>query len=322
MSDNRFFGNNCNASYFKKWADTIKEKLNFSSVKIGIPAGQDEELFDGSMYIEEPIGDVFKTIITSSAITESLTHKDSFSSGWNKLFIVYSCGDLIIQNQNHREFINPGDALLLPSCEKFDITSFSKRQTVSIIMDVNNILGDTNYTLEDISWIKTSKLTYGDEINRLLLNYHTNHGDRFALKNTKALMSLLSLEFESCGKLCFENFYLNKNISMIFDFIKKNIKNSDLCLSTVADYFKISERMVQYTLSAYGVTFCDFVASERCQLLAKKIISNPYVMVDVYIYESGFNSIATANRQFKKRFNETPRKFQEKQKNNLHVHHV
>ncbi|EIA0288171.1 AraC family transcriptional regulator, partial [Escherichia coli] len=87
-----------------------------------------------------------------------------------------------------------------------------------------------------------------------------------------------------------------------------------LCLSSVAHFFNVSERMVQYILSEYNIKFSDFVANERCRLLANKIMNDPYMNVDVHIYESGFNSIASANRQFKNRLGETPRKYQERQK--------
>ncbi|EDA0293216.1 AraC family transcriptional regulator, partial [Salmonella enterica] len=73
-------------------------------------------------------------------------------------------------------------------------------------------------------------------------------------------------------------------------------------------------RMIQYMLSEHGIKFSEFVANERCRLLAKKITNDPFMNVNVHIYESGFNSIATANRQFKVRFGYTPKRYQERQK--------
>ena len=132
------------------------------------------------------------------------------------------------------------------------------------------------------------------------------------------MISLLSLELESHDKAYLGKINSDDKLTPLIYFIKSNIKNSELCLSSVANSFNISERMIQYILSENNIKFSEFIANERCRLLAKKIMDDPYMNVDVHIYESGFNSIATANRQFKKRLNETPKKYQERQKKNLH----
>lgn len=301
-----------------EWSRAIKNKLNFFNVKITPSLQKKEGLFDGRMHIDELDGDIFKTLVRSSAVTVSLTHKDVINSNLNKLFFIYSCSNVLVRNKAHREIISPGDALIVPSYDELIIDSPSKRNTISLIMNVKNITSEPEETLKNLAWKKTSELMYGDNINKLLLNYHSNYSDRFCEKNTKALISLLSLELESHDKAYFGKINNDDKLTPLIYFIKSNIKNSELCLSFVANSLNISERMIQYILSEKDIKFSEFIANERCRLLAKKIMDDPYMNVDVHIYESGFNSIATANRQFKKRLNETPRKYQERQKKNSH----
>ncbi|EOD2224589.1 helix-turn-helix domain-containing protein [Escherichia coli] len=301
-----------------EWSRVIKNKLNFSSVEIATPLQKNEVLFDGHMYIDELNQDILKTQVQSSAVTVSLAHQDAMRSTLSKFFLIYSCGNILVRNKEHREIISPGDALIVPSHDKLTIDSPSKRNTISLIMDVKNIAEESEVALKSLGWKKTSELIYGDDINKLLLNYHSNYSDRFCEKNTNALISLLSLELESHDKACLGKINSNDKLTSLIYFIKSNIKNSELCLSSVAHSFNLSERMIQYTLSEYNIKFSEFVANERCRILAKKIMNDPYMNVEIHIYESGFNSIATANRQFKSRLGETPKKYQERQKNKLH----
>ncbi|EDA0293377.1 AraC family transcriptional regulator, partial [Salmonella enterica] len=75
-----------------EWSRAIKNKLSFSCVKIESPLQKNEDLFDGSMYIDELNGDIFKTLVKSSAVTVSLTHKDVMTHTLSKLFFIHSCG--------------------------------------------------------------------------------------------------------------------------------------------------------------------------------------------------------------------------------------
>lgn len=306
--------NSDNTRWHEEWSEAIKRKLDFSKVEIDIPKGCDKDLFSGSMHIEELEHDIFKTIVRSSAISTSLTHKDTFSPKINKFFIISSCGGLLIRNKKNRITILAGDALIVPSFDEITIESFSTRNTVSIIMDAALISENPSSTKNAISWKKVSELTYGSEINKILLNYHINNNDSFCKKNTKTLTSLLSLEIESQHHGDIVQYMQNNKLAQILNFIKKNAQNSKLRLSLVADNFYISERMVQYVLSESGSSFGEIVANERCHILMKKIESNPFINVNVHIYESGFNSICTANRLFKKKYNITPRQYLEQRK--------
>lgn len=318
-----FFMSNClelnsdNSRWYDEWSCAIKNELDFSRVEISIPQNGDKDLFFGSMRIEELNYKVLKTIVRSSAISTSLVHKDIFSPKGNKIFIISSCGGLLVRNKNNRVTISAGDALIVPSCDELTIESFSMRNTVSIIMDTELISEVPLSKTSEISWKKVSELAYGNEINKILLNYYINNNDSFCTKNTKTLISLLSLEIESKRHGERIPYIQNNKLAQMLNFIKKNAQNSKLRLSFVADNFGVSERMIQYILSESGCNFGEIVSNERCQILMKKIKNNPFVNVNIHIYESGFNSICTANRLFKKKYNITPRQYLEQQKRSL-----
>ncbi|EDR2882563.1 helix-turn-helix transcriptional regulator [Salmonella enterica subsp. enterica] len=125
-------------------------------------------------------------------------------------------------------------------------------------------------------------------------------------------MGLLALEVES-NTYSGNNFFHKKHntrLSIIISQIKDNIKNPDLCLSTIAQRLGITERMIQYILADENLRFHQLLSSERCKFLASKIKSDLYTDINVVIFESGFESITTANRQFKKLYDLTPRQYQ------------
>ncbi|EMB0454788.1 AraC family transcriptional regulator, partial [Escherichia coli] len=141
-----------------EWSRVIKNKLNFSSVEIATPLQKNEVLFDGHMYIDELNQDILKTQVQSSAVTVSLAHQDAMRSTLSKFFLIYSCGNILVRNKEHREIISPGDALIVPSHDKLTIDSPSKRNTISLIMDVKNIAEESEVALKSLGWKKTSEL--------------------------------------------------------------------------------------------------------------------------------------------------------------------
>lgn len=134
-----------------------------------------------------------------------------------------------------------------------------------------------------------------------------------------ALIGLLGLEAELnsfSGKNVFCGAH-NNRLAVIINYIKNNVKNPGLCLSMIATHLGLTERMVQYILSSENLKFHQLLSSERCAFLASKIRNDVYSDVHVCIFESGFDSVNTANRQFKKIYGLTPRQYQQKIKKNL-----
>ncbi|EFM6204424.1 helix-turn-helix transcriptional regulator, partial [Escherichia coli] len=145
-------------------------------------------------------------------------------------------------------------------------------------------------------------------------NFYGNSSDRFIHKNFNVFNGLLALELETASNSMFDaDKYVDSKLSAILSFIKSNIKDAELRLSSVANMLGVTERMVQYILSENGLKFHDILVQERCAFLASKIKSDIFSDVNILILESGFESIATACRSFKKIYNMTPKQYQREQ---------
>ncbi|HGE5896310.1 TPA: AraC family transcriptional regulator [Escherichia coli] len=304
-----------------KWSSLLREKLNFSTATMSVPEGKDEEQFEGKIFIDEMNAGVLKALVSSSAQKVSLAHKDFFNNAKNKIFIVSSCNGLLVSNKNNRKIISVGDGIIIPSWDKFTEESFMRRNSVSIILDLSLIMDSASEIINNIIWKKTSELNYGTEINKLMFNYLTCHDDNFCDKNTKALLGMLALELECYKKhsVVYHSSNLDGKLPLIVDFIKNNIKDPDLCLSSVAEFMGLSKRRVQYILSDAGIRFNDLLSKERCRFLANKIKRNSIGDINADIFEAGFGSFSTASRQFQKNYSLTPKQYWIRHKNNIKI---
>lgn len=297
----------------EKWSRLLRDKLDFSTARLSVPEGKDDEQFSGSIFIDKMNNDILKAVVASTAQKVSLSHKDVTDHKKSKLFIINSCNGLLISNREHRKIISAGDSIIIPSWENFTEESFLNRNSVSVILDISTITDSPVEKVTDIIWAKVSELNYGVEINKLMCNYISCYDDRFCEKNTNALLSLLALELEYRKKSRhINNPVPNGKLALIIDFIKNKIRNPDLSLSVVAEYLNISERMVQYVLSEAGIRFNELVSKERCDILANKIKINSSGNINPDIFESGFRTFSTASRQFQKYYNVTPRQYWQK----------
>ncbi|EFH3256914.1 helix-turn-helix domain-containing protein [Escherichia coli] len=294
------------------FSDLIKEKLGFAQVNTSVPLSDTSGVFNGGIFIDELNMGVLKAIVNSSPLKISLNHKDVASHKTTKLFLINTYGGMVVKNKTNRRIITRGDGIILPSGEAFIEETFTKRNTVSIILDVSSISDNANQVVNKLAWAKISDLSYGEEINRILLNYHLNFSESFCFKNTQALLSLLALEMETNDVSSPYVKDVKAQYIQVINYIRRNIKKNKLRLSDVAEYLGVTERMVQYILSDAGAKFSDIIAFERSKLLAQKICSNPDANVAIEIYDSGFNSVSTAYRQFKNIYGLTPRQYKEK----------
>lgn len=295
------------------WENIIKKELGFTYAKMGMPAEVDPDIFHGNMQIDEFRNGGLKIHVHSSAQKVTLFHQDGIDCKKNKFILLSSCGSLLVRSTEHRKIISAGDSIIIPAWEKYTEECFSGRHSLSFIFDVSSVT-DSVDMLYPVMWKNISTLEMGFEINKIIGNFYNNFSDRFCEKNISALLSLLSLEMEESS-----NSYLNgmqsnqrERCAVIINFIRNNIKNPEISLSSIAEYMGVTERMVQYILAEENMTFHHFLSHERCNLLANKIKREQYCDVNVSIYESGFKSIATANRQFKKILGLTPLQYQKK----------
>ncbi|EIS6415656.1 AraC family transcriptional regulator [Salmonella enterica] len=293
------------------WGTIIKKELGFAEVKIEIPAGTDPDMFLGSMIIDEFRNGGLKIHMRSSAQKITLFHQDGVECKKNKFILLNSCGSLLVRSAEHRKIISAGDSIILPAWEKYTEECFSGRNSLTFIFDISSIT-DSVEMLYPVMWKNISNFKMGFEINKIISNFYNNFGDRFCEKNSSALLSLLGLETELTAASYLNEPQKARNVrcAVIISFIRNNIKNPEISLSSVAEYLGITERMVQYTLAEEKMAFHQFLSSERCKFLANKIKSDLYCDVNVSIYESGFKSTATANRQFKNILGVTPHQYQ------------
>ena len=90
--------------------------------------------------------------------------------------------------------------------------------------------------------------------------------------------------------------------------IRDNIGARDLSVAVVAARHRVNPRYVQRLFEAEGVTFSEFVLTERLmrvyQLLADPICQ--HLKVSEIAYRTGFSDLSYFNRSFRRRFGTTP----------------
>ena len=311
MSDKKISITHCNT--FDTWEQLIKDKLDFADARMVMPAGMAEDLFIGDMNIEQFRNGGLKVYVNSSAQKVTLLHKDGKNNLKNKFILLSSCRSLMVKNAEHRAIISGGDSIIIPAWERYTEESFSGRNSLSFIFNISCI-ADTVSVFYKMIWRNISSFKFGNEINKIISNFYNYNTSRFCEKNTAALLSLLSLEgeAETTKPVMPVKRATDERYPLIINYIKNNIRDPELCLSSVAEYFGITTRMIQYILAEADKTFFQIISAERCSVLASKIKHNPYTNVNISVYESGFRSIATANRQFSSAYGVTPGQYQRK----------
>lgn len=301
-----------------QWKNVMRNQLSFTQGDISTPAGVDPEVFSGQMFIDELNDGTLIININSSPQKTYLSHEDYLRGEKNKFFIIHSCNNILFRNKEKRIIVPSGDSIIIPAWNEYIEESFSNRTSISIITDVNSICN--NYKdMQKLLWQRVSHMKYGLEINKIISNFYEKHSDRFNNKNYNVLNGLLSLEVETLPEKPLKpEEYGAAKLPLILNFIKNNIKNPALRLSTVAKMLGVTERMVQYILFRNGLKFHDILTQERCGLLAHKIKNNVHTNVSVLMMESGFENISTACRAFKKIYNVTPKQYQ-KDNTNTHI---
>lgn len=299
-----------------QWKNVIRKQLAFTQGDITTPAGIDPDIFSGHMNIDELYDGSLKINISSSPQKTYLSHEDYLRGEKNKFFIIHSCSNLLFRNKEKRIIVPSGDSIIIPAWNEYIEESFSSRTSISIIMDINSVFESCDH-IEGALWKRVSNLNYGMEINKVMTNFYANCSDRFIHKNYNVLNGLLALEVEALPKtrLKPDNYGATK-LSYILNYIKINVMNPALRLSSVAEMLGVTERMVQYILSKNGLRFHDILTQERCALLASKIRGEAYANVNILMMESGFENISTACRSFKKIYNITPNQYQKRHTKN------
>jgi AraC-like DNA-binding protein len=90
--------------------------------------------------------------------------------------------------------------------------------------------------------------------------------------------------------------------------IRDNIGVRDLSVASVAARHRVNPRYVQRLFEAEGVTFSEFVLTERLTQVYQ-VLADPryqHLKVSEIAYRSGFSDLSYFNRSFRRRFGTTP----------------
>lgn len=113
----------------------------------------------------------------------------------------------------------------------------------------------------------------------------------------KAIANLIAVEYREMSE--------NTKFDQIVDIVKKNYLDDTFSLEALAAKAYMSRRKLQYILSEEKVSFLDLLNSYRLSHLKKIIKQNPSIPIGKLVSNSGFKSMASANRVANKTLNMT-----------------
>jgi AraC-like DNA-binding protein len=102
--------------------------------------------------------------------------------------------------------------------------------------------------------------------------------------------------------------YSAVRLDLIKNDVLKNLDRTDLSIDGIARRHNVTPRQVQRLFAHSGATFTEFVLEQRLAL-AFRLLSDPSFLhrkVSDIAYGSGFGDLSYFNREFRRRFGETP----------------
>lgn len=122
----------------------------------------------------------------------------------------------------------------------------------------------------------------------ILLRFFQLLGDRNAQMQTEHVKKTISAKTRTIKKMADACLYISKNCE------------KPLSQENVADHLGVSKSYFAHLFKEYtGITFVDYLTRERIRR-AQSLFQNPEFRVTDVAYESGFSSISSFNRTFKK----------------------
>lgn len=232
--------------------------------------------------------------------------------------------------------IEPGNILIVPPGEIHSITAPPSGQRFVFLMDmtiVNNIPG---YTAIQSSLSAPICLNHEenaqiyDQIYQILVqmrNVYFNNEEYADMKLQGLLIHLLLklMESRNVSEDAFPNVRLYKQqeyvqkFNQVLAYIDEHY-TEDIMLEDIADQagfskFHFSRLFKQYT----DFTFCDYLNFRRIKEAEKFLGMLDYSITEVALM-TGFSSISTFNRLFKKQHNCTPSEYRAKNHQHLGIH--
>ena len=218
----------------------------------------------------------------------------------NTFFIVNSLSPLEIINDTSKNYsiTQNGSSFFIPANEKFHLKSVSRRKSVSLFMNKENVAApDDFYILEQFMWKKTDSISTDLSLNSFINKLYYAQPDSLLERSFQVISNLISYEIEVIKK----NPKKNEKSKFLLDLdmaINDSYKNQDFDLQKLAKKMGVSTRTIQYKLAQYDIKFHKHVQRKRANLLKILIDSQPHMNTEYLSMLSGFNSIETANRTF------------------------
>ncbi len=216
----------------------------------------------------------------------------------NHFILINTCSGMIFNNERERTIISQSDSIIIPAWHSFTEESLIMRDTISFIIEID-LVGASPHQIEDISWKPVSQLNYGHEINKLISNFYFNNVSGLKSKSIDALTQMISLEIESKNH---KSQITNHRVHLMSNIISHQLTNCHFNVRELALQIGVSERMIQYEFCKIGTTFKNYLSKKRAFLLAEKIKNQPNKNITPLIFDCGFDSLSTANRQLQKFF--------------------
>jgi AraC-like DNA-binding protein len=118
------------------------------------------------------------------------------------------------------------------------------------------------------------------------------------------------------GELATQRGYSGARLDLVKADVLKNLDRTDLTIEAIARLHNVSPRQVQRLFAYSGTTFTEFVLEQRLAL-AFGLLGDPRFLhrkVSDIAYSSGFSDLSYFNREFRRRFSDTPNAIRDAQK--------
>ena len=122
------------------------------------------------------------------------------------------------------------------------------------------------------------------------------------------LTGLLLGAAADCAEFATKRGHSDSRFDLIKSNVLKNLHRQDLTIDLVARAHGLSPRQAQRFFAYSGTTFTEFVLTQRLSL-AHRLLNEPlfrHRKITDIAYSAGFGDLSYFNREFRRRFGDTP----------------
>lgn len=279
------------------------EELNFEEKKKIIVSKKIDTTFSDTMHWH-PFVEILVSCYDNNEVTINFT---KYTLKINDLVIIYP-GDLhSLIHVDEKAFILvqfPLDLLMIMSEFNSNFSVFSQYHCIKY--DPSNIDVDRMiFLIKELPELYYSDALFNEvRIYSLLLEFFVKFGQYCINDKKEEFASDTNEEYKSLKLMAEACLYISQNCT------------KSLTLDDISRYIGFSKYHFSHLFKTYtNMTFIDFLTTERIKM-AESLISNPKAhMIDI-AYDSGFSSISSFNRAFKKIKGISPSEFRKTLINN------